>query len=62
MKVKVDQNVCVGSGGCAKSCPEVFKMEDGKATVHVDTVPKELEEKCHSIKDGCPSGAISIED
>ncbi|MDP8265950.1 MAG: ferredoxin [Candidatus Aceula meridiana] len=62
MKVKVDRDVCIGSGGCAKSCPEVFRMEDGKATVYVPEVPSALEDKCKSVAQGCPSGAIKIEE
>jgi len=61
MKAKVDQNACVGSQDCVDTCPEVFKMEGDKATVHVAEVPAGLEDKCKSAADACPAAAITIE-
>jgi ferredoxin len=62
MKAKVDRETCVGSEQCTQTCPEVFKMEGGKSMVHTDPVPKEAEDKCREAAQGCPSGAISIEE
>ncbi|MDD3374358.1 MAG: ferredoxin [Candidatus Omnitrophica bacterium] len=61
MKVKVNQDVCVGSQDCVDTCPEVFKMEGEKAAVQLEEVPKELEDKCKSAADACPAAAITIE-
>ena len=60
MKVKVDQDLCVGSEDCVNACPQVFRMESGKSTVYVTEVPKEAEEKCQEAIDACPAAAISI--
>ena len=61
MKAKVDQDACVGSQDCVNACPEVFKMEGGKAAVHVTEVPKGLEDKCKTAADACPAAAITVE-
>ncbi len=57
MHFAVDQELCIGCGACAGSCPEVFEIIDGKSTVIVDPVPDE--ECASSAEDGCPVGAIS---
>jgi len=62
MKVKVDQSICVGSQDCVNACPEVFKMEGGKAVAHAEEVPKGAEDQCRTASGACPAGAISIED
>jgi ferredoxin len=59
MNVRVDQDVCVGSGNCEATAPQVFKVKDGKSHVIVDTVPEDQEEKVREAVNGCPSGAIS---
>jgi ferredoxin len=61
MKAKVDQDLCVGSQDCVNACPEVFKMQGEKAVVYVEQVPKEAQDKCRTAADGCPAGAISLE-
>jgi len=60
MKVTVDQDVCIGSGNCEATCPEVFEVVDGKSRVKKNPVPPELESKAQDAVDGCPSGAISV--
>lgn len=58
MKVKVDENVCMGCGACQAVCPNVFEV-DGVASVIVDEV---AEEDIEDVKDaiaGCPVVAIS---
>ena len=59
MKVTVDQDVCVGSGNCEATAPDVFEVRDNKAHVKVDTVPEGQEDKVKEAEDGCPTGAIS---
>lgn len=57
-KIAVDKNKCVGCGACAATCPDSFKMKDGKAFV----VKSEVEElTCEKeAESGCPVGAISV--
>ena len=46
MKVKVEQEKCIGCGACPSLVPEVFDFnDDGLAHAIVDIVPKELEEQ-----------------
>ena len=45
MKVKVNEDACIGCGACAAICDEVFEMNDeGLSEVVVDTVQEENEE------------------
>ncbi len=62
MKACVDKDICIGCGLCADTCPEVFGLEDDKAYVKVEVVPKELEEKVKEAKDNCPVDAIFVEE
>lgn len=46
MKVKVNEDACIGCGACAAIAPEVFEINDeGLSTVIVDEVAKENEEE-----------------
>lgn len=63
MKLKVNQDVCIGCGACAAICTEVFDInEDGLAIVTVEEIKKENEEDALDAKEGCPTGAIVEED
>ncbi|MDD3618339.1 MAG: ferredoxin [Desulfobulbaceae bacterium] len=59
MKASVDQDICIGSGNCEATCPEVFEVRDGKSHVKVKTVPENHEDKVREAVDGCPVQAIS---
>jgi len=59
MKVTVDPDICVGSGNCEASCPNVFKVVGGVSQVQVDTVPEEEEDCVNGAVDQCPVRAIS---
>lgn len=62
MKVRVDEDLCVGDGSCAEVCPEVFEMQGDLAVVRVETVPESVEDICREAADGCPVEAIIIEE
>jgi len=59
MKAKVDKSVCIGSGNCEATCPDIFQVVGGKSEVQVDTVPAEQEDCVRDAVAGCPAGAIS---
>ena len=62
MKVRVDPDVCVGTGSCVALCPEVFEMnDDGISIVKVDEVPSEHEDACREAIESCPVDAITEE-
>jgi ferredoxin len=62
MKVKVDPDLCTGDEICVQMCPEVFEMEDDKAVVLQEEVPKELQDSVREAAESCPSEAIIIEE
>ncbi len=62
MRVTVDEETCIGCEACVDTCPEVFEMEDDKAHVKVEIVPKEAVESCREAAENCPVEAIQIED
>ena len=59
MKVKVNQEKCIGCGACPSLVPEVFDFNDnGLAHAIVDVVPNELEEQAKEAIVNCPVEAI----
>ena len=61
MKVRVDEDLCVGCGLCINTCPEIFEMKDDKAIAKVSVVPGASEDNAKQAKDECPVEAIIIE-
>ena len=62
MKVKVDNNSCIGCGACVASCPNVFDLsDDGYAVAKVAEVAEEDKESCNDAIEGCPVSAIQSE-
>lgn len=63
MKIKVDPEVCVGTGSCISISPELFELNDeGVATVKAAEVPSELASACREAAESCPVEAISVEE
>lgn len=59
MKVKVNQDKCIGCGACPSLVPEVFEFnDDGLAHVIVDKVPNEKKEEVTEALQNCPVEAI----
>ena len=62
MKVKVNQEACIGCGACLAIAENVFEMnEDGLSQVKVDEVPEDDQEQAKEAVESCPTGAISEE-
>lgn len=62
MRAFVDQELCIGCGLCAATCPEVFELGDeGKAQAVSDTTNDNREGVREAI-DGCPVEAIREEE
>lgn len=59
MKLKVNEDVCIGCGACQAVCPEVFEIGDnGLAKVITEEISEECVEDATDAKDGCPVAAI----
>lgn len=63
MKVRVDEDLCIGCGICEDAAPEVFTLENGPvAQVIMDPVDAEFEEAARQAADDCPEGAIDVDE
>ncbi|MEO7397686.1 MAG: ferredoxin [Ilumatobacteraceae bacterium] len=62
MKVNVDFDLCVSTGACMQTAPEVFEVRsDGYLYVLQEEPPEDLRTKVEEAAELCPTGAISIE-
>ena len=62
MKVRIDENSCVGDGACVEVCPEIFEMVGDIARVKMDDVPDELQAACRQAAEECVVEAIIFEE
>jgi ferredoxin len=66
MKVRVDEDLCIGDETCVEICPEIFEMnEEGLAVTKIgddEAVPESLEAACREAAESCPAEAIIIEE
>ena len=62
MRVTVDGDLCSRCGLCVELAPDVFEMGDDSAVVIVDEVPADHVEEVREAAEGCPEGAITIEE
>jgi len=62
MKVRVDEEACVGDETCVEICPEIFEMHGDVAVTKMEEVPEELEAACREAAESCPVEAILIEE
>jgi ferredoxin len=63
MRVRVDRELCLGTGQCVLTAPAVFDQDDddGTALVLVETVESAQEELIRRAVVACPAQAISVE-
>ena len=62
MKVKVNQESCIGCGACMSIADAVFEMDDqGLSSVKVSEVPEDSVDSVKEAVESCPTGAISEE-
>lgn len=64
MKIRVDQNRCIGAGQCVRTAPAVFdqRESDGIVVLLVDTPSDVLAEKVRKAALLCPSQSIQIDE
>ena len=64
MKIKIDEEKCIGCGSCVAVCPDCFKMtDDNKARLKDEAINKECADDCiKEAIDICPVQVIEIEE
>lgn len=63
MMLKVNKDACIGCGACQALVSDVFDIDDdGLAYVREDAEIEKYEDDINDAIDGCPTGAISLED
>ncbi len=67
MKIKVDQELCIGCGACQAICPSVFEFNDeglaqAKEDVDFEALNQSVKEEAIDALEGCPTSAISKDD
>lgn len=61
MKIKVNQETCIGCGMCVDVCPELFKLNDDYKSECINSeVSKELTDKAQEAVEVCPVEAIEV--
>lgn len=59
MKVKVNEDACIGCGACTAIAPAIFDLNDeGLSTVVNENVSDENAEVAKEAIEACPTGAI----
>lgn len=65
MKAKVNKDICIACGACTQIAENVFEFgKDGLAEVkeEVKTIKEEDKEDVLNAAEGCPVGAIEVEE
>lgn len=63
MRVRVDEDLCIGCGVCEGIVPEVFRIEHlYAAEVTMDPITENFEDLVRQAAEGCPEGAITLEE
>ena len=61
MRAHVDEQMCVGTGMCEATAPELFEVgDDGLSHVLRDDIPAELLDKAREAAENCPTRALTI--
>ncbi len=62
MKVKVNEDACIGCGACVSICDKVFDFNDeGLSKVIVDSISDDLVDDVKEAIESCPTAAIEEE-
>lgn len=62
MKVKIDEDACIGCELCTQICSEIFEMKDDLAVAVASPNSPEEEECANEAAESCPTDAIIIID
>ena len=62
LHARVDTDVCVGTGVCEATAPDLFEVtEEGTARALLDDVPPERAEAARQAAADCPTRALKLE-
>jgi uncharacterized Fe-S cluster protein YjdI len=59
LQVNWDSKICIHSGNCVKTLPEVFKVENGKFVIEPSAAD---DKRVRTAVAACPSGALTIKE
>ena len=59
MRPVVDEELCIGCGGCEEICPGIFNLVDDISKV-VDPEGCDIQDCCEAAEENCPVNAISL--
>jgi ferredoxin len=62
MVQKVNHDLCIGCGSCEDVCPSVFKLDDNGLSNVIVGADCNLSGCCEEAAEGCPAGAISLDE
>jgi ferredoxin len=62
MKIRIDKDLCMGTGACVEICPEIFTVNGNTIEAKIAIVPDSLADICRDAAEACPSCAIILED
>ncbi len=62
MKVRINQDDCIGCGLCAETCPEVFCLNDDNIAEVCGEVEADLEAAVTQAAEECPVEVIHTEE
>lgn len=63
MKVKVNEDACIGCGACCAIADTVFEIGDnGLSEVKKDKVAEDEKQAVRDASEACPTGAIEVEE
>ena len=61
VQARVDPEMCVGTGMCEATAPELFEVgDDGISHVLREGVPPELVAKAREAAEACPTRALTV--
>jgi ferredoxin len=59
IEIRVDRALCIGSGDCVDTAPDVFKLDDEEKAVVLDPDAAPLQDVLDAAAN-CPVGAIFV--
>lgn len=63
MKVKVNEDACIGCGACCAIADNIFEIGDnGLSEVKKEEVQEDEKQAVRDAAEACPTGAIEVEE